>query len=832
MWPFLGLDSDLAHRATDWSLRWSTPWPLWAVMLLAGACVAYVYHLYHHEAARLVGRDRVLFTALRMAAVVVLLVMICEPFVVWDVPARRDASLLVLLDDSQSMGVVDRYEGSSRLADVVHLLWPDAARGSPPTRLDDLPRDRRDVMNVLTRADLVNRLLAKEQSNFLVPVSGMFDLRLYLFSEGLQPVGTVPARSEGAAAKVTPGELLKLKVVPEGTVTCAGGLLREAVASTRGRVAGVLLVTDGATNVGESLDSAARFLKDRRVPVYCVGVGDARPLRDVGIRNFAANRVVLLNDVVTADFELESQGFPGERVPVRLYRDGAPVDVIQEGRRTDAARFLLEDHKAVRDGEEVPLPQKCRLSFTADAAGEFTYELRVEPRPEELVTQNNVVSLPIRVARSKIRVLYLEGMPRWEYRYLKNALVRDETVEVSCFLTSADFDFPQEGDVPLLSFPDTEEELARFDVIIMGDVPKGIPHVTDDGQLELLRTFVEKLGGGFLMQAGPHFAPRQYRGTVIEKMLPVDLAGEGASVRGVTEEWKAVLTAEGEVHPMTRFEADVDANRRLWGQLPGFFWHYPVVRARPAARVLLTHPTERSPYGPHPLLVAQFYGSGKTAFLAVDSTWRWRGLVGDRYFVQFWGQVVRDLSEGKLVGTTKRFRVATDRSEYRAGEKVTVTARVLDRKFEPSRAPEVRARVEGGPGNVTTLILRPVAAEPGSFRGSMTPRRPGGYRVTLEPAEADVDEQAVSHQFLVVRSRLEFVNPRMRREELKRLADITGGRYFELHQLAEIPAVIERLKAAAIREVPDDMWNAPVFFTFFCGVFLTELLYRKMRKLI
>ena len=832
MWPFLGLDSDLAHRATDWSLRWMSPWPLWVVMLLTGACVAYVYHLYRHEATALIRRDRLVFTALRVAAVVVLLVMISEPLVVWDVPARKDASLLVLIDDSQSMAVVDRYQGSSRLADVVQLLWSEDARGWSGRRLDDLPRDRRDVMKTLTRAGLVNRLLAREASNFLVPVAGMFDLRLYLFSDHLKRVGTVSAPTEEDSARVTPGELLKLQVVPEGQVTRTGGLLREAVTSVRGRVAGVLVVTDGAANVGESLDSAARFLKERRIPVYCVGVGDPRPLRDVGIRNFAANRVVLLNDVVTADFDLESRGFAGERVAVRLFRDGTPVRVSQEGRLVDTAEFVLEEKKAVKDGVEVPLPQKGRLSFAVDRAGEFSYELRVEPRPEELITQNNTVSLPVRVAESKIRVLYLEGMPRWEYRYLKNALVRDETVQVSCFLSSADFDFPQEGDLPLLSFPRTEEELARYDVIIVGDVPEGIPHVTDEAELALFRTFVEKLGGGFLMQAGPRFAPGDYRDTVIEKMLPVDLGGDGTSHRGVTEAWKAVLTREGEVHPMTRFEADVEANRTLWGRLPGFFWHCPVVRARPAAKVLLTHPTEKTQYGAHPLLVTQFYGSGRTAFLAMDSTWRWRDLVGDRYFVQFWGQLVRDLSQGKLVGTTKRFRVATDRSEYRAGEKVTVTARVLDRDFEPSRAAEIRARVEGGPGNVTVLSLKPVGVEPGSFRASMTPRRPGGYRVTLELAEAGVDEKAVSHQFLVVRSRLEFVNPRVHRQELKRLSEITGGRYFDVHQLAEIPTVIERLKAATIREIPDDMWNAPVFFTLFCGVFLTELLYRKMRKLV
>ena len=825
MWKFLGLDPELAREATGWSLQFVSPWPLWVAALVVVAGVAYVYQLYRREAQPLRMRDRIVFTALRTAAVLILLVMISEPVVMWDLPAEKDASLVVLLDDSQSMGVTDSYEGSLHLGDVARLMWPEEMGRWTGNSLNELPAARRDAMKVLTRAGILNRLLAQESSNFLLPASEMFHLNVNLFSDELKPVAT---GGEPKAEGVT-SELLKLRVVPEGPITRAGDLLRQAVVSARSRVAGVLLVSDGAVNVGEDLDSTARFLKERRVPVYCVGIGDARPLHDVSVRNFHANRIVLLNDIVTVDFELESQGFRGKQVTVKLLRDEEPVTVLQEGRPVASADFLLEEKKAEKDGEEVPLPEKCRLGFRADRAGEFTYKLLVEPRLEELITQNNSVSLPIRVVQNKIRVLYIEGTPRWEYRYLKNALVRDETIDVSCFLFSSDFDFPQEGDIPIAFVPTKEEELAPYDVIIMGDVPR---NALTDAQLSLFHRFVEKLGGGFLMQAGMWYAPRQYQGTVIEKMLPVDLTGAVTPSEGTTQEWRPVLTVEGETHPMTRFEADVAANRALWQQLPGFFWHYPVSRARPAALVLLEHPTERSAYGPEPLLATQFYGSGKTAFFAVDSTWRWRGLVGDRYFSRFWGQVIRDLSQGKFIGTSKRFRVATDRSEYRAGEKVAVTARVLDRDFEPSRASEIRARVEGGPENVTFIKLDPVVGESGNFRGSATLNQPGSYRVTLDLVEPGIDLSSVSHQFLVVRSRLEFLDPRMRRDELKRLADITGGRYFDVQEAGKVPAVIERLKAATVREVPNELWNAPAFFTLFCCLFLTELLYRKLCKLL
>jgi len=829
MWTFLGLDGELARQASDWRLHWISAWPLWVVAMVFAAGLAYIYQLYRREAAPLDGRDRAVFTALRIGAVLILLVMVFEPVVVWDLPAQKDASLPVLLDDSQSMEVADGFEDSSQLAEVARLLWPEEIGPASPKRLDELPGNIRETMRSLTRAGLVNRLLATEDVNFLVPISEMFNLKVYLFSDELKRVGSGYQGPGGSSEEDVTAELLKLRITPAGRITRTGDLLREVVNSTRGRVAGVLLVTDGATNVGEDLDATGRFLKDRGIPVYCIGIGDARPLRDVAVRNVNANRIVLLDDLVTVDFELESQGFRGERIRVKLLRDDVAVPVLQEGREGPSAEFLLLEKNAVEDGQDIVLPQPCRLSFRADKPGEFTYKLVIEPKPGELVTQNNAASLPIRVVESRIKVLYVEGTPRWEYRYLKNALMRDETIDVSCFLSSADFDFPQEGDIPLALIPAKDEDLAPYDVIIIGDVPR---EALSDAQLNLFHKFVEKLGGGLLMQAGTRHAPEEYRGTVVEKMLPVDLASASVRSTSTAQEWHPVLTPDGSTHPMTRFEADLDENRRLWERMPGFFWHYPVSRARPAAQVLLAHPTERSSHGPQPLLVTQFYGSGRTAFLAVDSTWRWRSLIGDRYFVRFWGQVVRHLSQGKLIGTSKRFRVATDRSEYRAGEKVTVTAHVLDRDFEPSTASDIRARIDGGAGNVTFLKLEAVTADPGGFRGSVKLNRPAEYRVTLDLADPDADESVLSHQFLVVRSRLEFVNPRMRRDDLRNLADITGGRYFDAHEVAAIPEVIARLKAATIREVPDEMWNSPVFFALFCGLFLTEMVYRKLRKLL
>jgi hypothetical protein len=230
--------------------------------------------------------------------------------------------------------------------------------------------------------------------------------------------------------------------------------------------------------------------------------------------------------------------------------------------------------------------------------------------------------------------------------------------------------------------------------------------------------------------------------------------------------------------------------------------------------------------------VTQVYGNGRTAFLGFDETWRWRCFVGDIYFMKFWGQLIRDLSQEKLLGTSKRFRVGTERTDYLVGQKVKVTAQVLDRDFEPLRAAEVRARIESESGELLITKLTPVEQVPGRFEGEQTVSAPGRYRVMLEVDEPGLEPEMVSHDFLVKRSNREFENPRMRRDELKNFAESTDGEYFDLNRAKFLPDVIRRLKAGTIREVSDELWNAPLLFSVFCLLFVSELGYRKLRKLL
>ena len=823
MKTLFGIDGRLGTEARNLSLRLASAWPLWVTLLVVGALGALVWWLYRREKVGLSSRAVGLFTFLRVAAWTLLLLMLFEPELVWDVPEEKSSSLMVILDDSQSMSIADRYDGSGELRHVVRAMWPEMKKYDG-TEISDLTTTQQDELAGLKRVDVVNHVLSEKGTGLSEKLAKEFSLEVFTASENLQSAG---GESE-AGAKTIP------KVEPRGAVTRLGDLVREAVGRSGGRVAAVVLVTDGEVNAGEDLESLGRYLGEKKVRVYGMGVGDPREPKDLRIRSAEANRVALLGDMVTVNVALESTGFRGETAQVRLKRDGQPVNLIQGGEEKSSAKVVLAEETMEVEGRKVAKPQKMELGFRADKAGTFTYTVEIEPRREEMVADNNRVDLPVRVVDEKMKVLYIEGLPRWEYRYLKNDLTRDEKIDVSCVLTSADFEFAQEGDLPISYFPSKEEDLFAYDVVIIGDVPRA---ELNEQQQAMIVKLVEKLGGGMVMIAGEKHAPEEYRGTVIEKMLPVDLDRRGLSAEETSGAYKnklfkPVLTAEGEVHPETSFLGDVEANKRLWAELPGMFWHYPVARAKPGATVLLTHPEARSNYGPEPLLAVQYYGAGKCAFLGVDETWRWRDRVGDRYETRFWGQVIRDLCQNKLIGKSKRFRVSTSKNEYRLGEKVEVFAQVLDERFEPETKVSVEVELEGPGSERAKMKLGAEANEAGRFHGEFMPQSAGPYRVRLVTTETALPEEAVTHSFLVRPSLLEFQDVSMNEAGLKKLSELTGGRYFHVDEAGELGKALVDLKASSMREMKGELWNSPLLFVVFAGLFITELLYRKRRKLL
>jgi len=261
-----------------------------------------------------------------------------------------------------------------------------------------------------------------------------------------------------------------------------------------------------------------------------------------------------------------------------------------------------------------------------------------------------------------VKVLYVEGLPRWEYRYIKLALLHHPAVRISCLLTSADPAFEQEASDPdpkigfagrVKAFPETAEALAAYDVILFGDVDK---RLFSDQQLDLIGDFVRKHGGGFGMIAGPHYSPVSYRNTPIADLLPVNI--DRVSPDGKDEqfsgEFRPVLTQAGRASLIFRSMEEPggpsDVRPGLRGDADPLYWYCRGVSVRVASdreppQILAIHPSAKAPNGSDaPLLVLGRCGKGTVLFSAIDDSWRWRPAVGQTAFADYWVEQIRALA--------------------------------------------------------------------------------------------------------------------------------------------------------------------------------------------
>lgn len=271
----------------------------------------------------------------------------------------------------------------------------------------------------------------------------------------------------------------------------------------------------------------------------------------------------------------------------------------------------------------------------------------------------------------KVKLLYVDGYPRWEYRYLSQAMLRDPAIDVSCLLTSADPGYAQRADPPdaktgfpgpIDRFPNSPELLAKYDVVLLGDVD---PREFSDGQLRMLIEFVTEKGGGVGMVAGPRFSPAAYRSTRLAELLPVEMdpVRHGEERRGEGAEFRPVLTADGAASPAFRLLVDPAAGgKSLKSDVPPLYWYAHGVRPAKGSKVLLSHPTEKGADGnAAPLLVVGNRGKGWTMFVAVDDVWRWRYGGDDEAYVTFWHELVSDLARNGVPGS--RDQPASGRAE-------------------------------------------------------------------------------------------------------------------------------------------------------------------------
>jgi uncharacterized membrane protein len=698
----------LAADTTTTQLRWRSLPDLWlVVMVLLPLVIGFVWWVYRREAKTAPARWKRVLGALRVGAIVAVMLMLFEPYAESALQRTVRANLIVLVDTSASMSFADRYADATLAASL-----REAADLPPGGRVEETPR-----------LDLVRGVLGNETLGVLGTLRERFVLHVYTFDQDLRPLWS-ESGGNGDESRGDLGERVA-SLEPAGELSRIGDALDAILEEFRLRdepLAGIVLVSDGRRHGGQiEPEAAARKAATLRtpVPVHTVVVGDPEEAQNVHVTNLRAKEVVLAGDQASFEFTIRAQGFEGTVVPVVLVESTADA----ETEPLERTEVLLP-----ADGEEV----QARVTHRFGRAGSYLLRIGVPTQPGEKITNDNFLVHPIQVIDRKIRVLYVDGYPRHEFKFLSTVLTGDsETLEAQTLNLDADPGYVQLSSrgVPALEhFPHTRREVMEYDVILLGDVDwKDLSTDPADAErdLENLRAFVDA-GGGLGLLSGEYHMPQGYRSTPLRPLLPivVDPEEESRIRQDPTRSVNLRLTEDGRTHPIMLLEDDPDRSRDLWQEegFSAFFWYYPAARKKEIARALAVHPTNttRNREDRHPIFVTMRYGRGRVFWSAIDSLWRLRFVYEDRYYKRFWGEVIRDLATYRLKGRNRRFKIFTE-DRYFVGEEITIRARVLDPDYNPSQRETQTVILRTPDGKEIEIVLR---AEPDPPR-QLPPGDPG-----------------------------------------------------------------------------------------------------------
>lgn len=561
-----------------------------------------------------------------------------------------------------------------------------------------------------------------------------------------------------------------------GTAGAADGTdieeaLREALAS-RPSLRAVVLLSDGDWNMGQDPATAALRYQARDVSVFAIGLGRDREQPDVRIEDVRVPSFCVLN----------------ERVMI-------PFTVRNHLRRSLDTTISLTSSDGQRDSKTVSLVpggvSRDSFLWRPTALGDFTVRLTVpEERDDEDLT-NNTVSSTISVRRELIKVLVIESRPRWEYRYIRNALFRDPGVEVHTLLFHQAGMTRGGGPGYLDAFPESKDQLSSYDVVFLGDVTVGgTDAMLTTEQAELLRGLVEKQASGLIFMPGPGGGQSSIVDSPVGDLYPVVLDKDAPNGVGSGIPATLALTDLGSDHLLTSLADSPAANRALWRQLPGFYWYAAVLRAKPGSDVLAVHSVARGEWGRIPLLVTRPSGNGRVLFMGTDSAWRWRRGVEDRYHYRFWGQVVRWMAHRRHVAAGRSVRLFHTPERPVQGDTVDLRVTAFDAAGFPLENAALQCRITGPQGETRDLDLQSEAGGWGTYVGSFTAEAAGEHVLNVTNPTGSV---AFETRVEVVGKTREPVGRPARHEVLREISRLTDGRFGDARQASEVLASLQSL---------------------------------------
>ncbi len=549
----------------------------------------------------------------------------------------------------------------------------------------------------------------------------------------------------------------------------------------------IVLMTDGGDNTGGVDRETIAQLKQLRVPVHTVGFGPDHFQKDIEVEEVAVPARALPGSKVNARVAFRQHGYGGQKVRLIVRENGTP---------------LAQQEVTLKQDVE----QSETVQFNTGAAGAHSFTIGIDALSDEENKQNNAMVRLVNVTQKKMRILYIEGEPRWEYKFIRRALEDEQSIDLTSVVRTTQNKTYQQGGVDgelVDGFPPKIEGLFAFDGLIIGSIEA---NYFSPAQQQMIRDFADRRGGGVMFLAG-RFSLTEggYANTPMAEMMPVHLLAEKTFSRNFAD---PQLTEAGRESPIARIAEGRAASVERWKKMPQIANYAVVGTPKPGAVVLMN--VQEPGHHPSPLLVIQNYGHGRTAVFATAGTWRWKMLQDhtDKTHAIFWQQLLRWL----VNETPGQVSAATPRQVLSDDTKVPLRAVVRDKTYQTVAGATVTATFTRPDGAADTLELKPDPLEPGTYTGEYNAEKAGAYVAEIAARE---DKTEIGRDTLTFRREdgvAENFGSAQNKELLEKLASDTNGNYYTPSKSGRLPSEIAVSEAGITAHDNLDIWDMPILF--------------------
>jgi uncharacterized membrane protein len=575
-------------------------------------------------------------------------------------------------------------------------------------------------------------------------------------------------------------------------------------------VAGLVMVSDGADTADAALGDAILGLKAEGLPVFTIGVGRETLSKDIQVGRVVTPKTALKGTTLMVDVVLSQSGFDGQKVT---------LDVEDEGTLVSTQQVSLPN---------AGTPASIPVRFTVNEAGPRVLRFRVSPQQGELVTENNAREALIDVRDRKEKILYFEGEPRYEYKFIRRAIPEGDNLIVTSLIRTADNKYMRQGvdgpDELVAAFPKTREELFAYRSLIIGSLEAAA--LTGD-QLKMISEFVDRRGGGLLMLGGPRaFAEGGWTGTAVADILPVVLDRNKVQPKGTVMRLTIKPTRAGAATAVTQLGATEQASAGRWSTLPVVTAVNRIDAVKPGATVLLMGTDESR--AERPMLIFQRYGRGKTFAFLPQNSWVWQMhasiAVDDLTHENYWRQLLRWLVDG--VPDQVEPALTTERVE--PGEGAILTANIVDPSFVELNDAAVMATVTAPDGTVSDVPMSWDGEHAGQYQATIPTKAPGWYAARIDATRAGKSVGSAVTHFRAAPGDAEYFDATMHAGTLRRIADETGGRFYDPSNTSTLADDLRYTGRGVTTVEEHELWHLPIVLLLLVGLLCAEWGYRRV----